>query len=348
MAMLRMGASNASNHLIPLAEALDPDWITVIRPGSPAFPMSGYANVRQVDTSGGGRLIEVIRTLFVSLRTGLRERPDLLVSFNAVPYGIAAALVASVLRVPFHIGLVGSDLATLRSQPWLRHILDRAKLTTVPGKSFKRALREIGWRGRIAQLPHSIDTSRFRPDPLLDRTAHCVFVGRLIEIKGVEELVAAVAIGRGSGSPWRLKVLGEGPLEERLRAAVVDHQLTHLVSFLGHVVDPSPELRRARCIVLPSHREGLPFALIEGMACGAIPIVTPVGEITSVVRDGENGVVLASRDPECIDRAVRRVLSDPTYESYLRRNAIEDSKSFSYDSARTLWRRELLKMSLYL
>jgi glycosyltransferase involved in cell wall biosynthesis len=69
-------------------------------------------------------------------------------------------------------------------------------------------------------------------------------------------------------------------------------------------------LSQADMLLLPSYAEGLPYALLEAMAAGAVPIATPVGAIPDVVTDGVHGLLVPLRDVEAIAQAVARLAAD--------------------------------------
>ena len=69
-------------------------------------------------------------------------------------------------------------------------------------------------------------------------------------------------------------------------------------------------LSQADILVLPSYAEGLPYALLEGMAAGAVPVATPVGAIPDVMTDGVHGLLVPLRDAGAITAAVARLVQD--------------------------------------
>jgi glycosyltransferase involved in cell wall biosynthesis len=120
-----------------------------------------------------------------------------------------------------------------------------------------------------------------------------LYAGRLSAEKGVLELVEAA---RG----LRLVVAGDGPLRERVPAA------------LGFV--PHDELQglyaRAAVVVCPSRREGFGVACLEAMAHGRPVVATDVGGLRDLVVDGETGIVVPPRDPAALRAALQRLLGD--------------------------------------
>jgi glycosyltransferase involved in cell wall biosynthesis len=139
-----------------------------------------------------------------------------------------------------------------------------------------------------------------------------VYIGRLAREKGLYETLAALDSARGCGFATRFVIAGSGPEELRLRARVRELRLQKEVSFIG-AVDNGHKARllsQADVLMLPSYSEGLPYALLEGMAAGAVPIATPVGAIPDVVKDGVHGILVSARDPRPIADALARLSAD--------------------------------------
>jgi glycosyltransferase involved in cell wall biosynthesis len=136
-------------------------------------------------------------------------------------------------------------------------------------------------------------------------------VGRLEEQKGQNILVEAVARLRREGTEMTVLLIGSGREEKRLRAQVAREGVTDNVLFLGTRRD-LPELFRAMDVfALPSLWEGLPLALLSAMASGLPVVVTPVGGIPEIVRDGGNGFLVPPGDPVALAATLRRVRGNP-------------------------------------
>lgn len=121
-----------------------------------------------------------------------------------------------------------------------------------------------------------------------------LFLGRLGERKGCFDLVEAIAaLPDDVRSRLRLIMAGDGD-EEGVRAAARRAGIDHLVSFPGWIdaEQRAALLAGADMLLLPSHQEGLPMAVLEGMAAGRLVITTPVGGIPEVITDEENGLLV--------------------------------------------------------
>jgi glycosyltransferase involved in cell wall biosynthesis len=110
-----------------------------------------------------------------------------------------------------------------------------------------------------------------------------------------------------------LSIAGSGPQEDQLRARVADLHLDERVHFLGRLFDERKEAlwRSAHIFVFPTFfLEGLPYALLEAMAVGAVPVTTRAGAIPDVVEDGVHGVFVPPRKPAALAAAIARLDDD--------------------------------------
>jgi glycosyltransferase involved in cell wall biosynthesis len=144
------------------------------------------------------------------------------------------------------------------------------------------------------------------PDPSVD--PHLVVaVGSLVPKKGHQVLLAALAT---CPTPYRLEVIGAGPLEPTLVAQARSLGLADRVRFLGLLdeEDVRSRMRRAWVVVLaavvdPSgDRDGIPVALMEAMASGVPVVSTRVGAIEELVEGA--GVLVTAEDPDALAAAL--------------------------------------------
>lgn len=168
---------------------------------------------------------------------------------------------------------------------------------------------------RLEVVPNAID-----PGGLLARELavpwqwplRLAYLGRLAENKGIFEAVAAVAQLCRQGRDLTLDVAGGGPDDARLRKLVAESGLEDRVRFHGPLFDPAKDRlwQESDVFVFPTHREGLPYALLEAMAAGAVPVTTQVGAIPDVMEDGTHGLFVEPRDAEGLAAAIDRLDDD--------------------------------------
>jgi len=202
--------------------------------------------------------------------------------------------------------------------------LRRARAVTVNSRAGQRMLVEH-LRVRAARVVRVLNCipPRDAIHPSEYATIHStsrpvlVFVGRLVASKRIDIALAALALVRRNLDA-QLVIVGDGPeresLEQFAKAAGVDGA----VSFRGMLCDPSPDLERAHCLLLPSRFEGFPNAALEALAHG-IPVVARIaGDIEDIVEDGTTGVLVRSDDPAAFARAIERALTDSTLRNTAR------------------------------
>lgn len=159
---------------------------------------------------------------------------------------------------------------------------------------------------------------RLRPRPVEGEGAwlRLLFVGTYGKLKGTPDLIEALALARARGVDTTLRLVGrEGHRgEERgLRRRVARLELDGVVEFAGLTSTDriGEHYASADVICLPSHREGLPMALLEGMAFGLPALATPVGGIPHLVEDGVTGCLVPPGDVERLADAIEALARDP-------------------------------------
>lgn len=180
-------------------------------------------------------------------------------------------------------------------------------------------------REKIVRLPNFVDTARFHPLPPAEREALRVELGwsgravalcagRLAERKNVDLLLRAFAEAKQPLSAQRplLAIAGDGPERERLLALREELGLSEdEVSFLGFERRIERLYQAADLLVIASRVEGLPNALLEGMACGLPVLATRLGGARDVIAPGEQGVLVEPGRVEPLRAGLVELLGDP-------------------------------------
>jgi glycosyltransferase involved in cell wall biosynthesis len=194
--------------------------------------------------------------------------------------------------------------------------------------------RQKGYTGPSTVLPLAIDPDTYRPhsdravvrrelsDGASDDTVLVGYVGRLVPEKGLATLMAAIRTL--PHLPWRLAIIGAGPMAEGLKKMSQEMGIFDRVKFVGFVPHvEAPRLMSALdVLVLPSEtqpnwREQFGRVLLEAMACGTPVVGTDSGEIPKLVRETGGGLVAHERDPADLAAALRRLILDPHLRSSL-------------------------------
>jgi glycosyltransferase involved in cell wall biosynthesis len=169
---------------------------------------------------------------------------------------------------------------------------------------------------RIDLVPNGVDVEAVSRIPSSSETFDLIYVGRLREHKNVHVLLEAMSIAKRAGHDWTAIVIGGGPERLRLEGMAKNLGIANQVRFAGELErfeDVVRAMKSARVFVhLSTKDSGASLTLLEASSCG-LPIVgvdDPLGIDMSVVRDGENGLVLPHLDGEAVARALDALLRD--------------------------------------
>jgi glycosyltransferase involved in cell wall biosynthesis len=171
---------------------------------------------------------------------------------------------------------------------------------------------------RIAVIPNAIDLDRFRPQARQAGPPHIVTVGRMVTQKNPLLFVAAAAALRAQSPAARFTLIGDGPLRGEVAAAVRAAGLEDACVLAGERGDVPQLLGQADLFWLTSDWEGLPNALIEALACGLPAVVTDVGGVRDLVRDGQEGFLIAAGDRAALVARSQAILSDGELHARMR------------------------------
>jgi glycosyltransferase involved in cell wall biosynthesis len=179
---------------------------------------------------------------------------------------------------------------------------------------------------RVVVVPNGInlhrlegmDPAAFRQELRLPAQRLLIgIVGRLHHLKGHTVLLHALSSLRSNGCEFHCVVVGSGDLASEIAQQIEHLGLRACVTLLGQRRDVPRILAALDILAMPSLCEGLPMALLEGMALGNAVVATHVGSIPNVITDGENGLLVPPGDAESMHRALVRLAQDPALRQQL-------------------------------
>lgn len=259
------------------------------------------------------------RGAIVHLNTSLNRRAF----WRDLAYLLVARCCGAKIVYQVHGGALPRQFCIDNRLPaaWLRAVLRLPDALVVLASSELAAYREFIADRPVLVVPNGVDWRAFddgsRGTPVRSASLRLLYLGRLTREKGLVEALQGLAQANARGVRASLVLAGSGPDAPLLRALVRRLGLMELVEFVGPVFGGAKraQYRAADVLLLPTYAEGLPYALLEGMAAGLPVIATPVGGIPDVVREGVHGLLVPPRDAPAIARAIARLAADrPTLE----------------------------------
>lgn len=168
--------------------------------------------------------------------------------------------------------------------------------------------------GRPAEVGRCGNGSTHSPAPF-----RILSVGRFCEKKGFPHLLVACQVLQTAGIDFHCNIVGYGPLQGQLEKQIQDLGIGERVTLVGKLTQDKviEQYRQANTFVLPCQvtedgdRDGIPNVLLEAMAIGLPVISTAISGITELVQSGQNGLLVAEKDPGAIAAALIQLATDP-------------------------------------
>jgi glycosyltransferase involved in cell wall biosynthesis len=251
-----------------------------------------------------------------------------LASYGSTYRKLVIAACAAMFGVPYVIHLHGGNFRNFWSScgAWLARRIDAmfegaARIIVMSRSALDLVAERLpACCAAIVVLPNAAPRGRSRTLERNDRV-RILFLGKLGPLKGVPELVSALDLLR-SEPAWSATIAGDGAVAET-RSMVERLGLSARIAVPGWLgnANVARALESADVLVLPSHVETTPLAVIEAFAHGLAVVATPVGAVPELVDDGHTGVLVPPGDARALADALRRLIADPALRRRLGANA---------------------------
>ncbi len=286
------------------------------------------------------------------LYTLMRQRRYHIVHTHTTKAGIVGRLAARFAQVPivihtphghaFHAYLNRTGSAALRwTERSLARWTDRIVCLTATERQDHVRLG-IGPLEQFEVIHSGVDLERFkqaRIDPKEKRRElglplHGPLVGcvaRLVPVKGVEDLLAAVPEVLAVIPQATVVFVGDGPLRPMLERRAAAMGLNGSVAFVGLRGDIPELMRLFDVVALPSLNEGMGKAAVEAMAAGCPVVGSRISGIQDVIVDGQTGLLVPPRAPGALARAITRCLTDAAFARAIGQRASIAAESYGIE-----------------
>ena len=246
-----------------------------------------------------------------------RHRPDIVV-YNGTCYSIAKekGLVLALENSPARFYLIGHlnsefDRGFSESE---RDIILRAYRRAAGVFFISRRTMVVAERqlctsivnAAIVRNPVNMAETELLPLPSLPSIQLAAVGNLLVAHKGQDILLDVLRSSKWMGREWTLNIYGDGPDREYLQQLVMYYELADRVFLHGRVADIRQLWKENHLLVMPSHMEGMPLAIVEAMLCGRPCVATDVGGVTEWVEDGRSGFIAEAATVHALDATLER------------------------------------------
>ncbi len=205
------------------------------------------------------------------------------------------------------------------------------------GKGVQKYLEETGYNGKIFITGNGISLERFKPAKnklfIPDQTLRIIFIGRLVEPKGIQYLLEALSQIK---KDWKLTVIGQGPYKTELKKIIKKYDLNNKVKFKGNItMEKIPNaFLNSDLLVLPSYKtrnwsEVFGRVIIEANACGVPAIASKSGGMPQVLNNKD--CLFPEKDSKAITALINKIGWNKRILSDLSKKALENAKRYSWE-----------------
>lgn len=255
-----------------------------------------------------------------ALKKAISEfKPDIVHAHYASSYGLLGALSGFH---PYIISVWGSDVFDFPNISFLHKAVinyNLAKADRILSTSKVMAVETKKYTDKeVIVTPFGIDLDKFKPlnvNSLFDKNDIVIGTIKTLEEKyGIEYLIKAFAIVKNKyhNLPLKLLIVGDGSLSENLKNLVHDLNIEEETVFTGKIAHELVPVydNMLSVSVSVSNSESFGVAVIETSACGKPVVVSDVGGLPEVVKDGITGIVVPPRNPEKTAEAIEKLVLD--------------------------------------
>ena len=278
--------------------------------------------------------------LIVNLYNIIRkEKPDILQS-NALKPILCSALISGCFKnISFIYCVVGLGYLFLRknfSNKVIRKIYFFLLKTFIKKKKSififqnKDDLEFFKKQKILNRIDHKIicgsgvDNKKFRKKKV-KKIYDLILHSRILEHKGIYELVNAVTHLQKEGLNIKLLLLGNPDLNNRASIPenkILKWQSQKILTWKKKVINVIPYLQQSRISILPSYREGFPRGLLEAASCGLPLISTNVPGCRDICINDFNGFLVSPKDHLSLAKAIKKLIENPVKQKRFSDNSI--------------------------
>ena len=304
---------------------------------SSSVKQNGYTIIpRRVLPVQGARMVwDICSTLWDIYRC--HPRPDVLLCYEYFVEGLIGVLAQELLGIPAVVSIRGNMeyrlKRTFKKGLVAPYVFSKARCIVVQTPHIQDDMRtRLQMAGRtelseaVQEKARVVPNGIHLPSPQRAEGSKVLYIGRLVERKGVADLIAAMK----ELQPAELVIVGDGPDRSRLEMMADGSSVT----FAGRVGRDAlgDYLKQARVLVLPSHRgDGLPNVIMEAMSFGVPVISTNTAGIPDIVHHGQTGYLYEPGDIRQMRVYISRLLSDDELHRQLGEKSLQEIQFYSWD-----------------
>ena len=262
-------------------------------------------------------------------------RPDIINGYHLIPKGINSLLAARLTGSKCILSLIGGtvEIETYSRYRWFLKRLNlwalrTTDLITTKGRTINKYLDDHRIvTSKVLIYNGAINLSKFYFNPSVPKDIDVLFAGTFRNLKGPDRVLQMLGLLKKDFPAIKACFIGEGYLYKSCIDLAAMLAISENVTFTGHIDDPEDYFQRSKILVMPSRSEGLPTSMLEAMACGCVPVISNVGNISDAANHSGNAFLVNNyRDIKSFAKYIHILLSDDSLRKKMAQEGIRTVK----------------------
>lgn len=262
--------------------------------------------------------------IYLNWRYGI----DIFDASEVIGGGIAVTIIKFFINKPVIVEIQGEVFRKFNGrQNFKNYLLQKIgcyvmkksdRIRVISRAIFNQVLNQGISELKIRLVPLRVDLNLFNPTAdvrkKVDKAGTTIigYIGRLVDGKGLEDLLQSISNLKSQIIDFKVLIFGEGILEKKLKKIAKNLKISNKIEWRGFV--PYSKVPRALAqidiFVYPSWHEGFGRSIMEALAMRKAVVATRVGGIPDLVKDGENGFLVEPHNPEMLAKKIDELIQD--------------------------------------
>ena len=298
-----------------------------------------FSGRRVPDTCTVPEMGAYLATSFLPTLHHIRQwKPDVIHAHFAMPTGVLACAAHLITRVPYvltaHLGDVPGGVpdqtdALFQIVGPVAHQIWRHAARATAVSSFVQELAQDAYARPVVRILNGVDLRDAASSITSDRREpRFIFLGRFNPQKNPVYLISLLS--RMTDLPWKLFMIGDGPLMPEVRTEIARHHLEDRVTCTGWIDSAKVNalLRESDVLCMPSLSEGMPVAGVEALKHGLAIAGSDIPGLRDVIENGANGWLLPLSNEPLFCEKLRSLCTEPARLRSMREASLRKARNF--------------------
>lgn len=254
-------------------------------------------------------ILREISRIMSGIKILLRKDIDLMIGIHFRMHSIYTYYLAKMFKKKYGILLIESP-RKYKMGGLYEKVLKNASFIGVRGSSSIQYLTDLGIEKEnlfIARNEFEVPSDEVKDQ---ERIYDLIYIGNFVDIKDLPLWVEVVNQIKKEKEDIKGVMLGDGPRYDDIVGIIKEKGLQENIQLVGRKKDVYEYIDRSKLLLMTSQSEGLPMVVVEAMSRGVPSVAPNVGDITDLIKNNMNGIVIEGRDPKIFAKEIKKILQD--------------------------------------